>query len=64
MQDEIVARLANQLGTELTSAEAHRAERAPNPDSMDLFFQLKSFCVAKPMQKLRWAERGWSREFS
>ena len=39
MQDEIVTRLANQLGTELTSAEAHRAERAPNPDSMDLFFQ-------------------------
>ena len=28
MQDEIVARLANQLGAELTSAEAHRAERA------------------------------------
>ena len=39
MQDEIVARLANQLGTELTSAEAHRAERASTPDSMDLFFQ-------------------------
>ena len=39
MQDEIVSRLANQLGTELTSAEAHRAERAPNPNSMDLFFQ-------------------------
>ena len=39
MQDEIVARLANQLGTELTSAEAHRAERASNSDSMDLFFQ-------------------------
>jgi hypothetical protein len=39
MQDEIVARLANQLGTELTSAEAHRAERASNPDSMDLFSQ-------------------------
>src|SRR5579863_4636449 len=39
MQDEIVSRIANQLGTELTSAEAHRAERAPNPDSMDLFFQ-------------------------
>ncbi len=39
MQDEIVARLANQLGTELTSAEAHRAERVSNPDSMDLFFQ-------------------------
>jgi TolB-like protein len=39
MQDEIVARLANQLGTELTSAEAQRAERVSNPDSMDLFFQ-------------------------
>jgi adenylate cyclase len=39
MQDEIVSRLANQLGTELTSAEARRAERASNPDSMDLFFQ-------------------------
>ncbi len=39
MQDEIVARLANQLGTELTSAEAHRAERASNPNSMDLYFQ-------------------------
>jgi adenylate cyclase len=39
MQDEIVSRLANQLGAELTSAEAHRAERASNPDSMDLFFQ-------------------------
>ncbi len=39
MQDEIVARLANQLGTELISAEARRAERASNPDSMDLYFQ-------------------------
>src|SRR5277367_4192288 len=39
MQDEIVARLANQLGAELISAEAHRAQQAPNPDSMDLYFQ-------------------------
>jgi adenylate cyclase len=39
MQDEIVSRLANQLGAELTSAEAHRAERASSPDSMDLFFR-------------------------
>jgi TolB-like protein len=39
MQDEIVARLANQLGAELTSAEARRAQQAPNPDSMDLYFQ-------------------------
>ena len=39
MQDEIVARLANQLNTELVAAEARRAERAPKPNSMDLYFQ-------------------------
>jgi TolB-like protein len=38
MQDEIGARLANQLGTELVTAEARRAARAPHPDSMDLYF--------------------------
>ena len=39
MQDEIVAHLARQLDAALISAEARRAERAPRPDSMDLFFQ-------------------------
>jgi TolB-like protein/class 3 adenylate cyclase len=39
MQDEIVARLASELGTQLIVAEARRAERAPLPDSMDLYFQ-------------------------
>ena len=39
MQDEIVARLARQLDTELVAAEARRAERAPDPDAMDLYFQ-------------------------
>jgi adenylate cyclase len=39
MQDEIVGRVANQLGAELTSAEARRAQQAPNPDSMDLYYQ-------------------------
>jgi TolB-like protein/class 3 adenylate cyclase len=39
MQDEIVARLANQLGAQLIVVEARRAERSPNPDSMDLCFQ-------------------------
>jgi TolB-like protein len=39
MQDEVVSRLANQLGTELVTAEARRAERAPHPNSMDLYFQ-------------------------
>ena len=32
MQDEIVARLANQLGTQLITAEARRAEQAPRPE--------------------------------
>ena len=31
MQDEIVARLANQLGSELIAAEARRTQRASNP---------------------------------
>jgi TolB-like protein/class 3 adenylate cyclase/Tfp pilus assembly protein PilF len=39
MQDEIVARLANQLEVELISVEARCAERTANPDSMDLTFQ-------------------------
>jgi TolB-like protein len=39
MQDEIVARLANALNTQLITAEARRAERAPSPDSMDLYFR-------------------------
>ena len=39
MQDEIVASLASQLGVELITHEAHRAERAPAPNSMDLYLQ-------------------------
>jgi TolB-like protein/class 3 adenylate cyclase len=39
MQDEIVARLTNALNAQLIAAEAHRADRAPHPDSMDLYFQ-------------------------
>jgi TolB-like protein len=39
LQDEIVARLANALHVQLVAAEARRAERAPSPDSMDLYFQ-------------------------
>jgi TolB-like protein/class 3 adenylate cyclase len=52
MQDEIVARLANQLDTQLVAAEARRAERAPHPDSMDLYFQGMA-CV----------NRGWTAEY-
>ena len=39
MQDEIVSRLANQLRAELIDAEAVRAEREPNPNSLDYYFR-------------------------
>ena len=39
MQDEIVARIANTLNAQLIAVEARRAERAPAPDSLDLYFQ-------------------------
>ena len=39
MQDEIVARLASALNVQLVAAEARRAEQAPNPNSMDLYFR-------------------------
>ena len=39
MQDEIVARIANTLNAQLIAVEARRAERAPAPNSMDLYFQ-------------------------
>src|SRR5712691_10729091 len=42
MQDQIVARLANQLGARLVEAEARRAEQSPDPDSMDLYFRAKA----------------------
>jgi TolB-like protein/Tfp pilus assembly protein PilF len=49
MQDEIVARLAGQLNAALITAEARRAERAPHPDSTDLYFQ-----------GMAWFNRGFS----
>ena len=49
MQDEIVARLAGALNAQLVAAEARRAEQAPNPDSMDLYFQ-----------GMAWYNKGWT----
>ena len=51
MQDEIAARLANTLNTQLVTAEARRAERAPAPNSMDLYFQ-----------GMAWGNKGYSPE--
>src|SRR5438445_6567781 len=42
MQDEIVARLSSELGVQLIEAEARRAERSPDPDSMDLYFRARA----------------------
>jgi TolB-like protein/class 3 adenylate cyclase len=39
MQDEIIAHLARQLDAALIAAEARRAAQAPQPDSIDLYFQ-------------------------
>ncbi|HLW92547.1 MAG TPA: adenylate/guanylate cyclase domain-containing protein [Roseiarcus sp.] len=39
MQDEIVARLARALDSQLVFAEARRAEQAQSPVSIDLYFQ-------------------------
>ena len=48
MQDEIVSRLANRLGQELAGAEAKRAEREPNPDSMDHYFLARGSIILLP----------------
>ena len=39
MQDEIVARLANELSTELVTAEARRVAGVVNPNALELYFQ-------------------------
>ena len=48
MQDEIVARLAGALNAQLAAAEARRAEKAPTPDSMDLYFQAMAWLNKGP----------------
>jgi TolB-like protein len=42
MQDDIVTRIAGQLGAQLVEAEARRAEGALDPDSMDLYFRARA----------------------
>ena len=58
MQDEIVARLATQLGVELISAEARRAARAPNPDSFDLTLQGAHWVIKGPTSERNLKEAG------
>ena len=53
VQDEIVSRLANTLRAELTEQEARRSERSPHPNSMDLYFQGRT-----------WLYKGWTPEYA
>jgi TolB-like protein len=39
MQEEIVARIANQLSAEIARVEARRAEKSANPDVLDFWFR-------------------------
>jgi TolB-like protein/Flp pilus assembly protein TadD len=39
MQDEIVARIANEFSAQLVNVEARRAEKASNPDLLDYWFR-------------------------
>jgi adenylate cyclase len=47
LQDQVVARLANSLGYELTRAEALKSAHSTNPDAIDLMMR-------------GWAVHGWS----
>jgi TolB-like protein/class 3 adenylate cyclase len=65
MQDEIVARLANALNAQLVAAEARRAERVVNPDSMDLYFQGRAWLNKGPTPETIARARGFcDRAFS
>ena len=59
MQDEIVARLAGGLNAQLVAAEARRAEGAPRPDSMDLYFQGKAWLNKGSTAESRAQARGF-----
>jgi TolB-like protein/class 3 adenylate cyclase len=59
MQDEIVARLANQLSTELISAEARRSEGTQSPDSFDFLFQGLAWHNKGPMPENMAQARGF-----
>jgi tetratricopeptide (TPR) repeat protein len=65
MQDEIEARLASALDTELVAAEARRAEQAPTPDSMDLYFRgMASFNKGLTPEYLSQARDFFERSFA
>jgi TolB-like protein/class 3 adenylate cyclase len=52
LQDEIVSRLANTLGAQLTEEEARRSERSLHPNSMGLYFRGRALL-----------NKGWTPEY-
>ena len=65
MQDEIVGRLANTSSAQIAAVEARHAEQAPNPDSMDLFFQgLSWFHRGRTPNHVAQARRFFERAFA
>ncbi len=58
MQDEIVARIGNQLGLELIQAEARRAQPA-NPDALDFAFRGMASGVRGPTGENMWKARAF-----
>src|ERR1700756_366836 len=59
MQDEIVARLAGALNAQFVDAEARRAERASQPDSIDLYFQGRAWLNKGSTAESRAQARGF-----
>ena len=59
MQDEIVARLAGALNAQFVDAEARRAERASQPDSIDLYFQGRAWLNKGSTAESRVQARGF-----
>jgi hypothetical protein len=51
LQDEVVARLANSLGYELTKAEAQKSAHATDPDAIDLMMRGWSAIWQRPTKE-------------
>ena len=51
LQDEVVARLANSLGYELTKAEAQKSTHSTNPDAIDLMMRGWAALWQQPTQE-------------
>ena len=50
LQDEVVARLANSLGSELIKAEAEKSVRSKNPDAIDLDMRGRALMLTRFQQ--------------